>query len=134
MSLAGPKVFEFRFVNPAHIGYLREIEGTWKFLFSDLGIVQTSDCKNLSNELNSVIELFAATLRDEGIEGDTATLLGARGIAADLLKEYEQLEVEREQYELRLESMDSARKEADQEVQRLQITCQICQNACKSLN
>lgn len=81
LSEAASEVYEFRFVNPAHTGYLRKIEGSWKYLFSDLGIINTADCMDRSDELNAVIELFASNLLTEDKNADLSTQLGERRLA-----------------------------------------------------
>lgn len=75
-------VFEFRFENPALIGYLRIIDGSWTFLSSDAGLVTQYQCQNFTQQLRAISDYFGEVLREKSeIVSAEANLNNSQAIA-----------------------------------------------------
>ena len=75
-------VFEFRFENPALIGYLRIIDGSWAFLSSDAGLVTQYECQNFTQQLRAISDYFGKVLREKSeLVSGAANLNNSQAIA-----------------------------------------------------
>ena len=104
------QVYEFRFKNPGLTGYLRKVDGAWKFLSSDAGLVTTYSCNNFSDPLASLVEYYATSLSKNagnlGMLSGTASLnaIGAQEFVDKLVSENTSLIVQNSKIQSSLES------------------------------